>query len=259
MRVASVRSKHLRTCIDTATAEINGEIRTATPVIKNNIKIVFNMMFDYAVVYEYTDKNYARMLNTSTTAEIKKEEKHHINFTDIEMSILWQHIDTIPNVDMILIQCYSGWRPKELIELKLENINLEEGYFIGGSKTEAGKNRKVPIHSKIFPLVKARYEQAKEKGNPYLFYSNKKYNTNVTYDWYFYSFNNIINKLNLNQEHSPHDCRVQFITMLKNAQANEYAIKRMAGHSIKDITESVYTKRDFSWLKEEIEKIKVYD
>lgn len=37
---------------------------------------------------------------------------------------------------------------------------------------------------------------------------------------------------------------------------DEYAIKYMVGHSIADITERVYTKRDPDRLRTEIEKIK---
>ncbi len=37
---------------------------------------------------------------------------------------------------------------------------------------------------------------------------------------------------------------------------DEYALKEMVGHSIQDITESVYTIRDLEWLREDIEKIK---
>lgn len=44
--------------------------------------------------------------------------------------------------------------------------------------------------------------------------------------------------------------------MAKKYQMDEYAIKRIVGHDIKDITEKIYTKRDIEWLKEEIEKIK---
>ena len=40
------------------------------------------------------------------------------------------------------------------------------------------------------------------------------------------------------------------------ASIDEYAIKYMVGHKISDITEKVYTQREFDWLKEEIEKIK---
>ena len=42
----------------------------------------------------------------------------------------------------------------------------------------------------------------------------------------------------------------------KKAGVDEYAIKYMVGHKISDITEKVYTQREFDWLKEEIEKIK---
>lgn len=34
------------------------------------------------------------------------------------------------------------------------------------------------------------------------------------------------------------------------------AIMDMVGHKISDITEKVYTQREFEWLKDEIEKIK---
>lgn len=42
----------------------------------------------------------------------------------------------------------------------------------------------------------------------------------------------------------------------KKSKVDEYAIKYVVGHTIEDITESVYTERDVDWLKEEIEKIK---
>ncbi len=50
---------------------------------------------------------------------------------------------------MILIQCYSGWRPQELGLIELANVDLENGTFKGGIKTEAGEDRVVPIHSKF--------------------------------------------------------------------------------------------------------------
>ena len=44
--------------------------------------------------------------------------------------------------------------------------------------------------------------------------------------------------------------------MAKAAEVNEYAVKRIMGHKIKDITENTYTKRKREWLMEEILKIK---
>ena len=50
------------------------------------------------------------------------------------------------------------------MEIKREDVNLQERYIKGGVKTESGKNRIVPIHSKIFKYVEKWYN----KGNEYL-------------------------------------------------------------------------------------------
>lgn len=77
----------------------------------------------------------------------------------------------------------------------------------------------------------------------------------VTYDKYKGRFNKVIQQLELNPEHRPHDPRTTFITRGKKAEMDEYALKEMVGHSIQDITESTYTIRDLEWLREDIEKI----
>lgn len=62
---------------------------------------------------------------------------------------------------------------------------------------------------------------------------------------------------NLNEDHRPHDGRVFFVTNAKKYGVDEYAIKYMVGHAIYDITEAVYTKRDFNWLTSEMKKNKI--
>lgn len=59
----------------------------------------------------------------------------------------------MPIIDVILLQCYSGWRPQELCLIKLKNVDLENWTFMSGMKTKDGFNRIVPIHSGIRPLV----------------------------------------------------------------------------------------------------------
>ena len=46
------------------------------------------------------------------------------------------------------------------------------------------------------------------------------------------------------------------MTLAKRYAVNEYAIKRIVGHVIDDLTERVYTERPMEWLSDEIEKIK---
>ena len=50
--------------------------------------------------------------------------------------------------------------------------------------------------------------------------------------------------------------RAHFVTMCKKYNVDEYAIKYMVGHTIKDITEDVYTTRSSEWLMNEVKKIK---
>ena len=78
----------------------------------------------------------------------------------------------------------------------------------------------------------------------------------LSYTKYRNRYKKIIEKLGLNPEHKAHDGRVQFVTMAKKNSVDQYAIKYMVGHSIDDIAEKVYTRRDNEWLKTEIEKIK---
>lgn len=253
-----LRARHVKYCIDNGFVNINGETHYPSAGTKSRIKSMFNLMMDYAVEYEIVDKNYARTFNVSDEIidEQKKAYRSHMPFTDEEMQILWDHSDDYYTA-IILIQCYSGWRPQELGNIKLCDVNMVLNYFEGGMKTEAGKNRIVPIHEKIYGLVLTKYQQAEYIGSEYLFNCiDSVRSRELTYDKYQKRFNKIIKYLGLNPEHRPHDGRVHFVTMAKKYNVDEYAIKYMAGHAITDLTERVYTKRDIAWLTEEMKKIK---
>lgn len=260
MRVADVRAKHLKKCIDGASREGKGKIIQASANTKSRIKSIFNLMFDYANENDLVEKNYARTFNVSDKIlkEVEEVKRGHISFTNKEMEILWKNVDKIPYVDVILIQCYSGWRPQELGLIELNRVDLNNWVFAGGMKTDAGMNRLVPIHSKIRPLIKKRYEEAININSKYLINctdSQRKNDIKMTYDKYRHRFRSIRDKLNLNPEHRAHDPRKQFITMAKRYNLDEYAIKYIAGHRISDITEKIYTDRTVQWLKDEMEKI----
>ena len=255
MRVVDIRGRHIRSLMEDGTVEHNGEIRHATAETKSKIKSLWNLMLDYALEYEIVSQNYARAMNMK---ELRKDmqdsaKRSHISFTSEEMKTLWQNTD-FPYVKAVLIQCYSGWRPNELVEIKLENISFDDWSIRGGSKTAAGIDRIVPIHSCIRSFVKDLYYAAITRRSEYLI--NNETSNGMSYYTYYDLFKNIIKALNLNPEHRPHDPRKQFVTMAKEADMNEYAIKRIVGHTITDLTENTYTDRSIEWLSSEIEKIK---
>lgn len=266
MRAKDLRARHIKGCMEEGyrietRGKNKGQKVYASAGTKSRIKSLFNNMLDYALEYEIVEKNYARTFEISgdIIKEMSEAKRNHIPFTDKEIETLWKNVDKVKFTDWIIIQCYMGWRPQELSTLRLDEVNLDKWYMQAGMKTDAGKQRIVPIHSRIQELVKRNYDFALSIGSEYLF--NDKGQTHagswaVTYDKYVNRFKKVISQLNLNPEHRPHDPRKTFITMGKKANMDEYALKEMVGHSIQDITESTYTVRDLEWLREDIEKIK---
>lgn len=263
MRVMDIRARHVKGCMEEGVAVIRGKEQHPTATMKNQIKSLFNMLLDYALEYELVDRNYSRTFNLTeeTVKEIQSVKKEHIAFSDEEMDLLWANASSKQGVDILLIQCYSGWRPQELGLLELKDVDLENWTFQGGMKTDAGENRVVPIHSRIQDLVLRKYQEAEALGSPYLLNwadpnNRNRKNLKLTYARYQKAFERIRDELKLNPNHRPHDGRTHFVTMAKRYGVDEYAIKYMVGHKISDITEKVYTRREFAWLREEIEKIK---
>lgn len=249
--VRELRARHIKGCVDHGLS--NGKEPSAN--IKSRIKSMFNLMLDYALEYEIVDRNYARTFNISDEIiqEQAKTLRGHIAYTEEEMNLLWNN-SGFSQVDSIIIQCYSGWRPQELVTLKTDNIDLEKNIMTGGMKTEAGMNRIVPIHPKIKPLIERYYHMAEDSGTNVLFRCED--DSPMTYDKYQKRFVKTRDALGLNKEHRPHDGRKQFVTIAKNSGMDEYAIKRIIGHKIEDLTERVYTERGVEWLQTEMQKIK---
>ena len=264
MRVKDLRARHIKGIMEdgyiiSSRGKNAGQKVMASPGVKARIKSMFNLMLDYALEYEIVDKNYARTFDISEDIIKEKEAatRGHIIFPPDEMKILWDNVDKIRFVDWILIQCYMGWRPQELATLQLADVNLDEWYMVAGMKTDAGKTRMVPLHTKIQPLVKRNYDYAVSLGSDALFNdpTATKGGMKITYDKYAGRFDKVMAALKLNPEHRPHDPRMTFITMAKKAGIDPMVVKRLAGHRINDVTEAVYTVRDLEWLRSDIEKI----
>lgn len=71
-------------------------------------------------------------------------------------------------------------------------------------KTEAEKNRIVPIHSKIYLLVKKLCNTHHDK----LFYENNKQISKILY---YRRFKKALRDVGIKTEHTPHDCRHPYV------------------------------------------------
>ncbi len=197
---------------------------------QNNIKNLFSHLDKFALELDIINKSYSQLTKTDEAIVTQ----HKKPFTDEEVSILWKNTH-IEYVDTVLILIYSGFRINELLELKIENIDLSVGTFKSGIKTEAGKNRIVPIHSEIKNIVEKRFDE-----------NNKFFIKDMNYSQYYKMWNEIMETLNLN--HTPHECRHTFGS-LDTAGTNKTAIDLMIGHKSKDIGERVYTHKTYRRIK----------
>lgn len=265
MRAKDIRARHIKGVMENGfrieeKGKRKGEKIYPSANIKSRIKSVFNLMFDYALEYEIVDKNYARTFEISgdIVKELEDSKRNHIIFTEEELNILWNNVENIKFVDWILIQCYMGWRPQELGLIELKNISIENLTITAGMKTEAGRMRTVPIHSRILPLIERNIKFAESIDSNYLLNDKGRTHSSsyfISYDKYADRFAKIIKELNLNPEHKPHDPRMTFVTRLKKAGVADGAVKKLIGHKDSDITETAYTSRDMEWLRADVEKL----
>ena len=256
----------MKDCIYKGTAtcvrgKYKGEQRLASPQSKEIIKYLFNHIYDYALEARLVERNYARefTLDKKVFQEKEKNYKSKVPFSKEEIDKLWKSIEFVPFADMIVYACYSGWRPTELIKLKIKDVDLKNGFVKGGMKTNAGKNRLVPIHPLVSSIVEKYYKEAKSVGSDYLFNDvNNKFGIGLSYDQYLSRFNKVMNALHFRTEITPHYTRHTFITKAKSREVNmnEYVLKIIVGHDVGDLTEHVYTHRELNDLKEEMCKIK---
>lgn len=232
----------------------NGKILIASDNMKSRIKSMFNLMYDYAVLAQIVDFNPARQFSLKgIQGKIERKRKDKVPISKEHEDILWNDLD-FGCTRMVLINIYTGWRPEEMLEIEKSNVDLENMTMTGGMKTEAGFNRTIPIHPKIFPIVKYYYDLS---DGDMLFYDyDKSKPSRMTYDKYRGRFKKIMDRHKWENLYSPSCPRHTFSTKAKEAHMSELARKKIMGHIITDVTDKHYTHLEMNkYLMEEIKKI----
>ena len=207
----------------------------------SKVIVLIKQLYKFALSRELCTRNPSQYIITPDTLD----HVHHQDFTDEELRVLWMHQGN-PVVDMILIMCYSGFRISEFHSME---TNLEDNYFRGGIKTEAGTNRIVPIHSGILPIVRKTincgtgYLMGLQNGAFSIHMKQAMADLGIDVD---------------ERHHTPHSCRHTFSRLCESYGVREADRKRMLGHSFgSDITNDVYGHRTLEELRREIEKIHI--
>ncbi|MFZ2539806.1 MAG: tyrosine-type recombinase/integrase [Oscillospiraceae bacterium] len=230
MKYKEIKAYHMQDAIDES-----GGYST-----QGSVKNLFGHLDKFALELDIIMKPNSALVSSAPIPDTKK-----IPFTDDEVTAVWK-IQEKNWVDSILVFLYTGFRISELLDIKTANVDLEAMTIKGGTKTRAGKDRIVPIHSKILKLIEVKMKE----GNEYLFpYNNKK----CSKVQYYIIWNIIMDELELN--HTPHECRHTFRSRLDSAGANKVCIDLMMGHKSAGTGERIYTHKTIEELKIAIELI----
>ena len=204
-----------------------------TQVTLSKCRVAVGAAFKYAIIHQWISKDDDFTMYIDINTENNQRKTIHYPFSREEIHILMNQEDFFAKV--ILVYILTGCRASELLKID----EFYDTYFVCGSKTKSGKNRKIPIHPYIKPFIKE-----------VLSYLNKfDYNTiQRTFQKYTYS---------LNIHHTMHDTRNTFATLAKEAEIDPRTIKKILGHATNDITEDVYIKESVEYLIQQIKKIKI--
>lgn len=236
--------------IDNATVDGKTGPRPLSRSGKEKIKQLISQLCQKAMEYDIIDKNYAEF--------ILLEEKPAVNkgvFSVDEIRKLYN--DATQNNDytswIILSLIFTGLRINELFGIELKNVYLEDGYMIGGEKTQAGKNRVIPIHNILRPFFMQCIAGA-VPGQIYLLCnkSGKQINDDNFRKRAYYPK---LEQLQL-QKLNPHRCRNTFATYMRKGGVREEVLSQIIGHVDFDMTDK-YIIKDLDDMKQAIDLFQI--
>lgn len=210
------------------------------------IKALLTQLYDYSLANNIIDKNYASLVKIPKG--IKAGTKRA--FTDAEFAILEKNWKTVPGGDAVYALCYLGFRVSEFCQLTPASYDSGAQTLKGGLKTEAGRDRLVPVHPNISGLVQKWASAGQEalyadaSGKPY---NKDRFTRNI--------WKPAIKALGLPDDLTPHSARHTCGTRLSAAGARPEDIQAILGHADYSVTANTYINQDVAALRESMARM----
>lgn len=230
MEYKKIRKTHMQNCIDSCNRGYS---------TRSNIKMLFSQLDKFAYDNDIISKCYAVNLDVGE----KEKSTKHTRIPDADVLALWKHQGN-QFVDETLFMLYTGCRVSEMLRIRCADIDFDNMTMTGGLKTMYGKDRTIPIHNDILPIIKRYYDE----NNEFLFQRIKKQDTDSFSKWYLDKWYLAMKEYGFN--YMTHDCRHTVRSKLDAAGANKVAVDRIIGHSSKSIGEKIYTHKTVEELRE---------
>ena len=215
--------------------------------LQSNLRTLWGQMFKYALEHDLVQKDYSVFVKLRD----KEPETTRADIPKKEVQKIWKEIDKgNETAELAMIYIYTGLRATELLEVTKDKVFLDKRIMIAGKKTEAGKDRRIPIHRAILPFIEKRM---KEEGEYLITYEKKS--KRVPYKYYMVKklWETLMESLNMS-EYTIHYARHTLSTRMREAGIEEDIRKLILGHKNADITDR-YTHHSDEMLLEAIDKL----
>lgn len=192
------------------------------------LRVLLGMLGRWAYEEGIATVNNADNLNT-TAKQLKEREI----FLDADIKAIKASKQVAADIALILISC--GCRPGELFKVPTEDCY--EDYFIGGSKTEAGKDRVIPIGADGLAAYQKIRAEAISSGEPLLISGYKGshvYNNYAKREW-----KKLMEEIG-RTDFTPYSCRHTFITNAIRGGMDLPILEAIVGHVDRETTR-IYT------------------
>jgi len=195
----------------------------------NKLRVLLGMLGRWAMEEGITLNNPAEGLTT-----VAKQKSTREIFLEAHIKAIKESKHPAADIALILISC--GCRPGELFTVPL--VACREDHFIGGSKTEAGKNRVIPIGTDgIAAYKKLRAKAIANNGNLLIdgYEGQNKTAPNFTKrDW-----RELMDEIGC-KGMIPYSCRHTFITRAIRSGIELPVLEAIVGHVDRETTK-IYT------------------
>lgn len=249
-RIEPIHSRSLRSLTVDEIQHVINEIVEAgySKSSINNARMVLNQLYLYAIPRGAADNN----LMPYISIRLPKSSPT-MRFSSGELETLWANRN-FPGVDVTLSMIYTATRPAELLGLQINKFFPEESIVIGGIKTDAGKNRIIPIHHRILPFFLSNVGNRKD-GNIFL----NEFGRPLTVNYFSKQvFRSIKESLKLNDELTPRSCRKTGISLMVETKGISADVRtQIAGHADVRVEEEHYIEVEGRKLCEAINRIRI--
>lgn len=192
------------------------------------IRVLLGMLGRWAYEEGITLSNNADGLSTNAKQLSVRE-----TFLDADIKAMKKSKLAAADIALILVSC--GCRPGELFSVPL--VDCHDDYFIGGSKTEAGKNRVIPIGTDGIDAYRKIRQKAMADGKVMLvdgYTGSHIYNNYAKREW-----KDLMEEIG-REGFTPYVCRHTFITNAIKGGMDLPVLEAIVGHVDRETTR-IYT------------------